>query len=121
MTQQNAIDEYIDQFPESVREKLQAVRQAIRETAPEASEKISYQMPTFFLNGNLVHFAGFNGHIGFYPTPSAIAKFAAELEPYPHAKGSVRFPHDMPLPLDLIKKMVAFRVEEQTAKRKKSS
>jgi uncharacterized protein YdhG (YjbR/CyaY superfamily) len=106
------IDEYIGQFPEDVQEILTKVRKVVREAAPDAIEKISYQMPTFYLNGNLVHFAAFKNHIGFYPTPSGISTFDEELAPYRRAKGSVRFPLDKPIPYDLIEKIVRFRVKE---------
>jgi uncharacterized protein YdhG (YjbR/CyaY superfamily) len=107
-----SIDEYIASFPEDVQVKLQQMRAAIQVAAPQAQEKISYQMPTFFLHGNLVHFAAFKKHIGFYPTPSGIASFAKELAGYQNAKGSVQFPLDQPLPLALIGEMVKFRVAE---------
>ena len=113
------IDEYIDASPEPAQSKLRELRLLIQETAPDAQEKISYQMPTFYLNGNLVHFAAHTKHIGFYPTPSGIAQFEAQLSSYKHAKGSVQFPLDEPLPLDLIRQIVRFRVEENLAKRKK--
>jgi len=90
----------------------------IRLAAPGAEEKISYQMPTFYLNGNLVHFAAYAKHIGFYPTPSGIEKFKRELSEYKHAKGSVQFPLGEPLPVDLIEKIVRFRVEENLNKGK---
>lgn len=109
------VDEYIDTFPEPVRGKLVELRETIRAAAPAATEKISYGIPTFFLGGNLVHFAAFRKHVGFYPAPSAIAAFEAELAPYKRAKGSVQFPIDRPLPLDLVRRMVAFRVAESTA------
>jgi len=112
------IDEYIRQFPAPVQSKLKELRLLLREIAPEAQEKISYQMPTFYLNGNLVHFAAHAEHIGFYPTPSGIAEFKAELSRYKHAKGSVQFPLDEPLPMDLIRKIVVFRVEENRNKEK---
>ena len=92
------------------------LRNLIRQTAPEASEKISYQMPTFYLNGNLVHFAAHKAHIGFYPTPSAITRFAADLKPYQTSKGAIQFPVDHPLPKNLIKKIVEFRVKENMQK-----
>jgi len=114
------IDEYIAHCPAAVGEKLRALRALIAETAPGAKEKISYGIPTFYLNGNLVHFAAFNRHIGFYPTSSAIAAFARELEPYVHAKGSIQFPLAEPLPLDLIRRMVAFRVAESEATRRRA-
>jgi uncharacterized protein YdhG (YjbR/CyaY superfamily) len=107
-----SIDEYIAAFPPEVQSLLQAMRAAIRAAAPEAEEKISYQMPTFYLKGNLVHFAAFNKHIGFYPTPRGIEAFQAELSAYKGAKGSVQFPMDQPLPLDLVRRIVEFRVAE---------
>ena len=97
------MDEYIKTFPEDVQTILEKMRQTIGEAAPEAVEAISYQMPTFKLNGNLVHFAAFKHHIGFYPTPSGIEAFKKELSPYKGAKGSVQFPIDKPIPLDLVK------------------
>ena len=110
------IDEYIADFPPDIREKLEALRAMIRKAAPQATEKISYRMPTFWLEGNLVHFAAFRNHIGFYPTPSGIEGFQAELEPYKNAKGSVQFPLDRPLPLELMERIVRYRVEENMAK-----
>ena len=109
-----SIDEYIVQCSPEVQGTLETLRQVIRETAPGAKEKISYQMPTFYLNGNLVHFAAFKKHIGFYPAPSGITAFKQELSGYKGAKGSVQFPLDKPLPYDLIRKIVAFRVAENT-------
>src|SRR5512138_2170910 len=106
------IDEYIAAFPEDVRDRLQTLRQLIQELAPTAQEAIKYQMPTFVLNGNLVHFAAFKNHIGFYPTPSGTETFKQELSPYKTAKGSIQFPLAEPLPLPLIRKIVKFRVEE---------
>jgi uncharacterized protein YdhG (YjbR/CyaY superfamily) len=112
-TQYETIDEYIETFPQEVRVILERIRQTIRESAPEAIETISYQMPTFKLNGkNLVHFAAWRRHIGFYPTPSATEAFRKELSPYKAAKGSVQFPLNKPIPYDLIEKIVLFRVEE---------
>jgi len=108
----NSIDDYILTFPKEVREKLQAMRKTIQAAAPDVEEKISYQMPTFFLQGNLVHFAAFKKHIGFYPVPSGIQAFKKELSVYKGAKGSVQFPIDKPLPLALISKIVKFRVAE---------
>jgi len=110
------IDEYIADFPPDIREKLEALRAMIRKAAPQATERISYRMPTFWLEGNLVHFAAFRNHIGFYPTPSGIEGFQAELEPYKNAKGSVQFPLDRPLPLELMERIVRYRVEENMAK-----
>ena len=110
------IDEYIAEFPPDVQKKLQQVRAIIRETAPEATETISYAIPTFDLNGHLIHFAGFKNHIGLYPTPSGIKEFEDELAPYKSGKGSLQFPLDKPLPLDLISRIVEFRVLENTTK-----
>jgi uncharacterized protein YdhG (YjbR/CyaY superfamily) len=106
------IDEYISKFKPETQEILKQVRHIIHESAPEATEKISYQMPTFFLNGNLVHFAAFEKHIGFYPTPSGIVEFSDELAKYKSGKGSAQFPLDKPIPYDLIREMVKFRVQE---------
>jgi uncharacterized protein YdhG (YjbR/CyaY superfamily) len=108
----NSIDEYIATFPEEVQKILAELRATIRASAPDAEERISYQMPTFALKGNLVHFAAFKKHIGFYPTPSGIQAFKHELSVYESAKGSVKFPIDKPLPLELISKIVQFRVTE---------
>ncbi len=110
------IDEYIAGFPKDVQEKLEQVRQTIREAAPDAQEKISYQMPTFTLKGNLVYFAAFKNHIGFYPIPSGIEEFKEELSLYEQGKGSVQFPLDKPIPFDLISRIVKFRVKENLAK-----
>lgn len=106
------IDEYITRFPEDIQEILEKIRMTIREAAPEADERISYQMPTFAFNGNLVHFAAYKNHIGFYPTPSGIEEFEEELSRYVGGKGSVKFPLDKPIPYDLITKIVRFRVNE---------
>ncbi len=115
-TTPNEIDKYIAAFPKEVQEILNILRAVIRETAPEAEETINYQIPTFTLNGNLVHFAGFKQHIGFYPTPSGIEKFKKELSAYKGAKGSVQFPIDKPLPLGLVRRIVKFRVAENLKK-----
>lgn len=112
----NTIDEYILTFPQEIREILNELRQIIHETAPGATEKISYQMPTFYLNGNLVHFAAYKKHIGFYPASSGIAAFQKDLTGYKSSKGAVQFPIDQPLPLDLIKRIVLFRAEENRKK-----
>jgi uncharacterized protein YdhG (YjbR/CyaY superfamily) len=106
------IDEYIAGFPEDVQEILEKVRLTIRKAAPEAEETIKYQIPTFTLKGNLVHFAAYKKHIGFYPAPSGIEKFKKELSTYEGAKGSVKFPLDKPIPYDLISQIVTFRVKE---------
>jgi len=115
----NTIDEYVATFPKETQEILNEVRAAIKESAPEAEEKISYQMPTFFLNGNLVHFAAYKNHIGFYPTPSGIEAFKKELSKYEGAKGSVQFPIDKPMPLKLISRIVKYRVAENLKKTRK--
>lgn len=114
-----SIDEYIASFPEDIQKKLRELRKLIAELAPGATEKISYQMPTFYLNGNLVHFAAHSNHIGFYPTPSGIAEFKQQLSKYKHAKGSVQFPLDEPLPIDLIARIVRFRVKENLSQAKR--
>ncbi len=106
------IDEYIAAFPQDIQKILKEIRTTIKAAAPKAEEKISYQMPTFFLNGNLVHFAAFKEHIGFYPTPSGIEAFQKELSIYKGAKGSVQFPLDEPMPLKLISRIVKFRAAE---------
>ncbi len=111
------IDEYIAGFPKDIHAKLQALRATIQQAAPEADEAISYQIPTFKLNGNLVHFAAFKNHIGFYPVPSGIEAFKQELSVYKTSKGAVQFPHDQPLPLKLVTRIVKFRVKENLAKR----
>jgi uncharacterized protein YdhG (YjbR/CyaY superfamily) len=110
------IDDYIAGFPTDVQRILQQIRSIIREAAPDAEEAIKYRMPTFVLNGNLVHFAAFQGHIGFYPTPSGIEAFKDDLSAYPSAKGSVQFPLDKPVPFRLIRKIVRFRVKESREK-----
>jgi uncharacterized protein YdhG (YjbR/CyaY superfamily) len=115
----SSIDDYIQRQPPAVQGVLGELRQLIRKAAPKASEKISYQMPTFYLNGNLVHFAACKGHIGFYPTPSAIEKFRGELKRYKTSKGAVQFPLTEPLPRKLITQMVNFRVAENEAKAKR--
>jgi uncharacterized protein YdhG (YjbR/CyaY superfamily) len=106
------IDRYISNFPEDVQTILKKIRAIISKAAPDATEAIKYGIPTFVLNENLVHFAGYKRHIGFYPTPSAIEKFKEEISAYENAKGSIKFPLDKPIPYDLIKKMVLFRVNE---------
>lgn len=112
------MDEYIARFPKDIREILETLRVTIRKAAPSVEEKISYAIPTFTLNGNLVHFAAFKNHIGFYPAPSGIEAFKKELSVYEGAKGSVKFPIDKPLPLGLISKIVKFRVKENSEKTK---
>jgi uncharacterized protein YdhG (YjbR/CyaY superfamily) len=111
-------DSYIASFPEKVQKLLQQVRETIREAAPQATEKISYGMLAFAQNGNLVYFAAFKNHIGFYALPSGNKAFREELGHYKTGKGSVQFPIDEPMPLDLIRKIVAFRIAENKEKQK---
>lgn len=115
----NDIDDYIADFPLEIQTLLEQIRNTIREAAPEATETINYGIPTFKLDGNLVHFAAFKKHIGFYPGSSGIENFKEALSNYKSAKGSVQFPFDNPIPLDLITTIVQFRVKENTAKRTK--
>ncbi len=110
------IDDYIAAHPPKIRARLSAMRKTIRKHAPEAEEKISYRIPTFYLGGNLVHFAAFDRHVGFYPGAAGIAAFQDALAPYKSAKGSVQFPHDEPLPLELVAEIVRFRVAQQASK-----
>jgi uncharacterized protein YdhG (YjbR/CyaY superfamily) len=117
----STIDDYISGFPESVQAILQEIRRVIREAAPQATEAIKYRIPTFVLGGNLVHFAAFERHIGFYPTPSGIERFKEELAGYKSAKGSVQFPLHEPIPYDLICRVVEFRVKEWEAHQKARS
>jgi uncharacterized protein YdhG (YjbR/CyaY superfamily) len=111
-TAYNSIDEYISLFPPEVQEILETLRKVIKEAAPDAKEKISYQMPTFALHGNLVHFAAYKNHIGFYPAPSGIEAYKQELSAYKGAKGSVQFPLDKPMPYELISRIVQYRAAE---------
>ena len=106
------IDEYIAQFPEEIRKILQELREVIGQEAPDAEEAIRYRIPTFTLKGNLVHFAAFRDHISFFPTPSAIDAFGKELSSYETSRGTVRFPLGEPIPFDLVRKIVRFRVRE---------
>jgi uncharacterized protein YdhG (YjbR/CyaY superfamily) len=110
------IDEYIATFPLEIQTILQTVRSTIRDVVPDAEEKISYQMPTFYLHGNLVHFAAFKNHIGFYPTPTGVDAFQERLSLYKGAKGSVQFPLDQPMPLDLMRDITLYRVDENMKK-----
>jgi uncharacterized protein YdhG (YjbR/CyaY superfamily) len=109
--QATSIDQYIAGFPEEVQERLEKVRATIRKAAPGAQEAIKYQIPTFVLNGNLIHFGGFQNHVGLYPGSKAIEEFANELAPYELSKGTVRFPSDKPLPLGLISRITKFCVK----------
>lgn len=106
------IDEYIERFPPEVQAILEKVRLTIRKAAPDAEEAIKYQIPTFTLKGNLVHFAAYKKHLGFYPAPRGIAAFKDELSKYEGGKGTVQFPLDKPIPLALISKIVKFRVKD---------
>lgn len=110
------MDEYIASFPEDIQEVLEKLRHVIRESAPDAEETISYRMPTFKLKGNLVHFAVHKKHVGFYPTPSAIIAFKEELARYETSKGSIRFPIEKPIPFNLVKRIVEFRINEVVGK-----
>ena len=110
------IDEYIKTFPKDIQKILETVRQTIKKTAPGADEAISYQIPTFKLNGNLVHFAAFKNHIGFYPGSKAIKDFQKDLTKYKSSKGAVQFTIDKPMPLSLIQKIVKHRVKENSIK-----
>ena len=115
----NSIDEYIAEFPAETQRVLDELRALIKASAPDATEAISYAIPTFDLKGHLVHFASFAKHIGFYPTGSGIRAFKEQLKPYKSGKGSVQFPLGQPLPTDLIRRIVEFRVEENTGKASK--
>ena len=117
-TNYKTIDEYIATFPKETQKILEEIRATIKAAAPEAEEKISYQMPTFYLNGNLIHFAAFKNHIGIYPTPSGTQAFKDEISRYQGAKGSIRLPIDEPMPLELIGRIAKFRVAENLAKAK---
>jgi len=112
----NSIDQYISQFSPEVQSRLKLIRNTIQKLSPQATEAISYGMPTFKLNGNLVHFAAFKNHIGLYPTPSGIEAFKKDLSVYKNAKGSVQFPNNQQLPLDLISKIIKFRIKENESK-----
>ena len=114
------VDAYISQFPADVQAQLQQLRKIIHTAAPDANEKISYGIPTFYLHGNLVHFAAYRNHIGFYPSSSGVLAFAQELAAYKTSRGTVQFPLGQPLPVELIKKIVAFRVTENLAAAKRA-
>lgn len=118
-SQFTTIDEYIASCPQAVRATLQTLRQTIQEEAPDAAETINYQMPTFTYHGNLVHFAAFKNHIGFYPTPSGIDVLGDEVAQYKAGKGTLQFPLDEPLPVPLIRKIVQFRMQENLARKNK--
>ena len=109
-------DEYKVMFPPEIQKRLEQIRRIVKKEAPQAEEKISYGMPAFTLNGMLLYFAAHTRHIGFYPFTTAITAFSEELSSYHTAKGSIRFPHDRPLPLELISEIVKFRVQENLEK-----
>ncbi len=113
-----SIDEYIAAWPAEIQEKLKTLRAAIHAAAPDASEKISYQMPTFYLFGNLVHFAAFKDHLSFFPTGSGVEHFLPELNHFKTSKGTIQLPFNEPLPLDLINRITKFRVEENLSRAK---
>ncbi|MBS1792059.1 MAG: DUF1801 domain-containing protein [Acidobacteria bacterium] len=115
-TAPKTIDEYIADFPPEIQEKLQKIRETIRKAAPKAEEAISYMMPTFKLYGNLVHFAAFKNHIGFFPGAAGVEVFKDELTKYETSKGTIRFPLDQRIPLPLITKIVKFRVAQNLHK-----
>jgi len=110
------IDQYISSFPRETQILLKQMREIIQKAAPQAEEKISYAMPTYFLHKNLVHFAAYKNHIGFYPSPSGLKAFYKEISKYKNSKGAVQFPIDKPLPKTLITKIVKFRVKENSVK-----
>lgn len=115
-TTYTSIDDYIETFTPEIQEMLQALRKVIKEAAPKAKEKISYQMPTFALHGNLVHFAAYKNHIGFYPGANGVATFIEELANYKLLKGTIQFPINQSLPFELISKIVQFKVAENIKK-----
>jgi uncharacterized protein YdhG (YjbR/CyaY superfamily) len=115
-SQRETIDEYIADFPLEIQVVLEQIRATIRAAAPDATEAIKYGMPTFVQHGNLVHFAAFKNHIGFYPVPSGIEAFKTELSVYDQSKGTIRFPFGRPVPLELIARIVKFRLEENLRK-----
>lgn len=116
-TEKASVSDYIKQQPAARRKVLNALRKLILETAPGAEEKISYGMPAYHMNGPLVYFSDWKSHLGFYPTPSGIARFSAELSGYVCSKGAIQFPHDAPLPEALIQNIIRFRVEENQLKK----
>jgi uncharacterized protein YdhG (YjbR/CyaY superfamily) len=115
--QYKTIDEYIAAFPGETRKILETMRQTISKAAPDATEVIAYGIPTFWLNGNLVHFAAFKNHIGFFPTPAGIDAFRDRLSSFRLSKGTVRFPLEKPIPYDLVEAITAFRVQENRRKK----
>lgn len=118
MNNEPSVDQYIQQFPEDVRSRLEKVRSEISKVIPEAKECMKYGIPTFEFNGNLVHYAGYKNHLGFYPGSSGIAHFSAEISNYKNAKGSIQFPNNQDLPIELILKITKFRIRENIEKAK---
>lgn len=114
-----SIDQYISEAPQDVQEKLRALRTVIKTEVPDAQERIAYGMPTFSQNGNLVHFAAFKNHIGFFPAPSGIENFKEQLAKYKTSKGTVQFPLNEDIPMDLVREIVRFRLQENLAKASK--
>lgn len=117
----NNIDEYIARYPADIQKLLQEVRKTIQAAAPQAEEAMAYGIPTFKLNGNLVHFGGFKQHIGFYPAPQGLEAFRKELSKYKGSKGAVQFPLDQPMPLALITRIVKYRVKQNQEKAKEKA
>lgn len=115
------IDTYIGSFPEDAQKRLHEIRNLIRKLAPKATEDIKWGMPTYVLHGNLVHFAGYKHHIGFYPAPAAIVEFADDLAKYKTSKGAIQFPLDKPIPVGLVTKIVKYRVKQNKAKAEKKT
>jgi uncharacterized protein YdhG (YjbR/CyaY superfamily) len=111
------VDTYISRFQEDIRKRLEKIRKVIKESAPDSVETMSYGIPTYKQGKNLVHFAGYKKHIGFYPTPSGIEAFREELSSFEVSKGTVKFPHGKPVPYDLIRKIVEYRVNEITSEK----
>ena len=114
MSQYTTIDEYILQFPNNLQQKLNSLREHIKQCVPQAKEKISWSMPTFFINTNLIHFAQHKNHIGLYPGAQAIAHFLDVLTNYKHSKGAIQIPNDMPLPFELITKIIKFNLDKNS-------
>lgn len=112
----DVIDLYMADFPKETQKRLQQIRETIRKAAPEAEEKIGYGIPTFVWHGNLVHFAGYKHHIGFYPGAAGIATFSKEISAYKQSKGAVQFPLDKPMPLALVTKITKFRIKQNLEK-----
>jgi uncharacterized protein YdhG (YjbR/CyaY superfamily) len=120
MKKSGTIDQYISEYPGDVQNKLQQIRKLISKNAPGAEECISYGIPTFRLNGNLIHFAAYKNHIGLYPGASGIEAFSDQLGGYETSKGTVQFPLDKPIPVKLIKDIIKFRVMQNLEKKKKT-